>query len=364
MNPNYLTSLYFLGRPLSPLYSSAMKLRALLYRKQLLASHDFDVPVISVGNLTMGGTGKTPMVIYLAHFLAAQGFKVATVSRGYRGTAKAPVNIVSDGSEIFMSAEQAGDEPVLLSSRLKGTVVATGRNRHLVVDEVIRSFECDLILLDDGFQHLKMKRDIDLVLFDADHFAGTSRVFPGGELREPVSALDRCDAFVLTGVSEHNSERAGKCEEILQERFEGKPVFQVSPVYVQFLHYVIFPSSIKSAEVALSEIPQNLFGFSAIAGADRFYKMVEQQGIVLKGTKTFIDHHAYQADDINDLLRLASRAGADGFITTEKDMVKLSYPHQAPLPFYVPVLGYSRSESLESFIIDNLKEILPADRLG
>ena len=358
MNPKHLTSLYFLGRPFGPLYSSAMKLRALLYDKRLFASHDFDVPVISVGNLTMGGTGKTPMVIHLAKLLSARGFKVAIVSRGYRGTAKGPVNIVSDGTEIFMTAEQAGDEPFLLSSRLKGTVVATGRNRHLAVDEVIRSFECDLILLDDGFQHLKMKRDIDLVLFDADHFAGTSRVFPGGELREPVSALNRCDAFVLTGVSEQNSERASKCKGLLQERFEGKPVFQVSPIYVQFLHYVIFPSSIKKSVVDLSEIPNNLFGFSGIAGADRFYIMLEQQGIVLKGTKTFIDHHEYQVDDIKDLLRLASRAGANGFITTEKDMVKLSYMHQAPLPFYVPILEYARNESLETFILDSLKKIL------
>ena len=130
----------------------------------------------------------------------------------------------------------------------------------------------------------------------------------------------------------------------------------MSPVYVQFLHYVIFPSSIKRSVVTLSEIPQNLFGFSGIAHADRFYTMVEQQGIVLKGTKTFIDHHSYQVSDINDLLRLASRAGANGFITTEKDMVKLSYTHQAPLPFYVPILEYTRNESLESFIIHQLDE--------
>lgn len=361
MNPNFFTSLYFLGRPFSPLYGSAMKLRALLYEKRLLASHVFDVPVISVGNLTMGGTGKTPMVIYLARFLADKGFKVAIVSRGYKGESNEPVNIVSDGSEILMSAEQAGDEPVLLSSRLKGIVVATGKKRHLVIDEVIRSFQCDLILLDDGFQHLKMKRDIDLVLFDADHFAGTSRVFPGGELREPVSALHRSDAFVLTGVTEHNTERASKCEELLHGRFEGTPVFRVSPVYVQFLHYVIFPSSIKKSVVSLPEIPQNLLGFSGIAHADRFYKMVEQHGIVLKSTKTFIDHYSYQVDDINDLLRLASKTGANGFITTEKDMVKLSYKHQAPLPFYVPILEYAQNGPLESFITNNLKEILPPD---
>lgn len=355
MNWRDYTILYTLGRPLSPLYSAAMKLRALLYQRRILASHSFDIPVISVGNLTMGGTGKTPMVIYLARLLSDKGFKPAVISRGYRGKAKTPVNIVSDGVSILMHPSDAGDEPVMISSRLEGTVVATGKKRHLVCEEVIKSYGCNLIILDDGFQHLKMARDIDLVLFDADHFAGTSRVFPGGELREPVSALQRSDAFVLTGVSVHNSERADNCEALLQERFAGKPVFRVSPVYVEFLHYVIFPSSIKRSVVTLSEIPQDLFGFSGIAQAERFYRMVEQQGIILKGTKTFIDHHTYREDDINDLLRLASRAGAKGFITTEKDMVKLSYMHQAPLPFYVPILEYASNDLLESFIIDNLK---------
>ena len=357
MKLDYYSTLFFLGRPLSPLYGVAMNLRSLLYRRNILSCRRLTVPVISIGNLTMGGTGKTPMVIYLARFLAGQGYKPAVVSRGYRGQSKAPVNIVSDGSAVLMRAEEAGDEPVMIAGRLEGAVIATGKKRYEVGLKAIESHECDLVLLDDGFQHLSLARDLDLVLFDVNHFAGNSRVFPGGELREPVAALSRCDAFVLTGVSEHNTKRTSNCEELLQERFEGKPIFRMSAVYSQFIHYVIFPSSIKKFVVTPSEIPQNLFGFSGIANADRFYQMVEQQGITLKGTKTFIDHHSYQEDDINDLLRLASRAGANGFITTEKDMVKLSYTHQAPVPFYVPILEYVRNDSLESFILNNLDKI-------
>lgn len=355
MNITNQSPLYTLGRPFSPLYGAVMKLRAQLYKRKILVSRSVAVPVISVGNLTMGGTGKTPMVIYLARFLANKGFRPAIVSRGYRGTAKGPVNIVADGTSILMSAEQAGDEPVVIASSLKGAVVAIGRNRHLAAQQVIDSYDCDLIIMDDGFQHLRLVRNLDLVLFDTDHFAGSSRVFPGGELREPVSALQRCDAFVLTGVTDSNLDRADKCEEVLLNRFEGKPVFRASPVYTEFVRYVIFPSSINTSVVALPEIPPKLLAFSGIAQADRFYKMIEQQGIVLTGTKTFADHHSYQRNDIDDLLRLASKSGANGFITTEKDMIKLSYMHQTPLPFYVPVLEYARNPELESFIINHLQ---------
>ena len=357
MNRRGHSTFFFLGRPLSPLYSAAMKLRALLYQKNILIRQRLEVPVISVGNLSMGGTGKTPMVIYLGRFLADMGFRPAVVSRGYHGKAKGPVNIVSDGDSLLMQSYEAGDEPVLISSRLPGTVVATGKKRYQVGAEVIRAYDCNLMIMDDGFQHLGVARDIDLVLFDADHFAGNSRVFPGGELREPVSALHRCDAFIITGVTEYNCERAGKCEDLLKERFGGKPIFKVSPTYSQFFRYDISPSSINKSVVSPSDIPKCLFSFSGIAQADRFYKMVEQQGITLAGRKSFRDHHLYGADDVMNLIHLATQAGAEGFLTTEKDIVKFSETHHCRFPIYVPLLDYARNASLESFIINNLNEI-------
>lgn len=359
MNRRDNSTLFFLGRPLSPLYGAVMKLRALLYRKNIFTSRSLDIPVISVGNLTMGGTGKTPLVIYLSRFLVNNNYRPAVVSRGYRGKAKGAVNIVSDGSSVLMQSHEAGDEPVLISSRLKGTVVATGKNRYLVGEEVIRSHHCNLVIMDDGFQHLKMARDIDFVLFDADHFAGNSRVFPGGELREPVSALHRCDAFIITGVTEHNSERAKKCEDLLAERFADKPVFKVFPTYSRFYRYSVSASSISKSVVTPSEIPEKLFAFSGIAHANRFYKMAEQQGITLCGIKSFRDHYLYGADDIMNLTRLASETGATGFLTTEKDIVKFSEAHHTSLPFYVPVLDNAANDALESYIINKLNKISP-----
>jgi tetraacyldisaccharide 4'-kinase len=348
------TALFFLGRPLSPLYGMVMKLRASLYQRGVLRSSRIDVPVVSVGNLTMGGSGKTPLVIYLAGFLREQGYKPAIVSRGYRGNARAAVNIVSDGDSVLMSVEQAGDEPTMMARRLQGVVVATGKNRARVCRELVSTFECDIILLDDGFQHLGVERDVDLVLFDVTHFAGNSRVFPGGELREPISALKRSTAFVITGVIENNRERADKCCELLLERFPDKQVFFTTPCYTKYRRYQIGEDSIDSSNVSPPDFPDKLFGFSGIAQAEKFYQMLDHYGLKLAGRKIFRDHHLYRRTDIDDLVRRAEEVRAQGFLTTEKDMTKLSVRHQSPLPFYVPLLEYQPNELLESTILELL----------
>ena len=176
---------FMLGRPLAPLYSLAMLARAQGYRRGLFASHKMPVPVISVGNLLMGGTGKTPLVQYLAQLLQNEGWKPAIISRGYGGRAKDRVNVVSNGQQVLLDAVQAGDEPLLLAESLPGVPVLTGIVRHLPAREAI-AMGADVLVLDDGFQHLAVQRDVNLVLFNADRLAGNSRVFPGGELREPV----------------------------------------------------------------------------------------------------------------------------------------------------------------------------------
>ena len=348
------TFLFLLGRPLSPLYGSIMKLRALLYHKRIFRTSRLDVPVISVGNLTMGGSGKTPMVLYLACFLKQRGYKPAIVSRGYRGTARGAVNIVSDGSAVLMNADQAGDEPTMMARRLGGVVVATGKTRSRVCRELINTFQCDIILLDDGFQHLGVERDIDLVLFDVTHFAGNSRVFPGGELREPISALKRSSAFVITGVIENSKERADKCRELLLERFPDKRVFFTQPCYSSYHRYTISEDGIEKTTIPRADFPEKLFGFSGIAQVDKFYQMLEHYGLRLAGKKIFRDHHLYQRSDMDELVRQAGDVGARGFLTTEKDMIKLSTRHHSPLPFFVPLLEYQPNEQLESYILEVL----------
>jgi len=311
------TSLYFLGRPFSPLYSTIMKLRESFYSKGIKRRYKLDVPVISIGNLTMGGTGKTPVVAFLASILLKKGLKPAIISRGYGGTVKNKVNIVSDGKEIFLDAETAGDEPCFLAKSLPGVPVLTGIVRVLPCRHAIEKFGCNILILDDGFQHLSVKRDLDLVLFSAATLAGNSRVFPGGDLREPVSALKRCDAFLITGVTDTLKVRSKKFGELLIKRFPDKPVFYTTYQATGAI------SLEDNASREIESLPTPLFGFCGIAQPELFQQTVTAQNISLAGFIPLNDHQLFKQSLISKITAQAQSTNARGFITTEKDLVKL-----------------------------------------
>jgi len=183
-------------------YNGLQSLRGFGYRQRLISPKKLPCKVISVGNITVGGTGKTPMTQYIAERLKHCGYRVAAVSRGYKGTAAGRVVktavIVSDGHRICPDSETAGDEPFLLASRLKEVPVVIGRNRFAAGMLALNTFQPQVIVLDDGFQHMQLARDIDLVLLDFNRPFGNRYLLPRGTLREPVSALKRADAFILT----------------------------------------------------------------------------------------------------------------------------------------------------------------------
>lgn len=328
------TEFYFaLGRPLAPLYSIAMRLREVGYRRGTLKSYRLDAPVISVGNLTMGGTGKTPMVQYLARLLQAHGFKPAVISRGYGGTARGKVNLVSDGTRLLLDAEKAGDEPRFLAETLPGIPVLTGIVRRLPAQQAV-DMGADVLLLDDGFQHLQIARDVNLVLFNADRLAGNSRVFPGGELREPVSALHRATGFVLTGVHSGNRERAKQFASLLQTRFP-----RIATVLTSYrVETPVRPSAAGMIEVVASDFlaGQRCFGFCGIAHPQSFRYTLERYGLELAGYAPLGDHQRYSSLVVERLLAKAQHAGAGILVTTEKDLVKLAN-HAADLP--LPLFG-------------------------
>jgi tetraacyldisaccharide 4'-kinase len=315
------TNFYFaLGRPFSPVYSVAMRIREACYRRGTFKSYRLDAPVISVGNLTMGGSGKTPMVLYLSRLLQEHGFHPAVISRGYGGTAKNKVNIVSDGTRLLLEAAVAGDEPRLLAESLPGVPVLTGIVRRLPAQKALE-LGCDVLLLDDGFQHLSLIRDVNLVLFNADRLAGNSRVFPGGDLREPVAALHRATCFVLTGVNEANKARAEQFTVLLQKKFPLIPVAMAGytvDVPVQFSQN----GMIEKTDVDLGRAGRG-FGFCGIAHPQSFHQTLEQHGISLAGLYPLDDHQVYSSAVVDRLVHKAQQTGADFLVTTEKDMVKL-----------------------------------------
>jgi tetraacyldisaccharide 4'-kinase len=353
------TKLYFtLGRPLAPLYSAAMRLRETCYRRGIFRSHRLDVPVISVGNLTMGGTGKTPMVQCLARLLLAHGFRPAIISRGYGGSARGKVNLVSDGTNLLLEARVAGDEPRFLAETLPGVPVLTGIVRRLPAQMAVE-MGYDVLLLDDGFQHMQIARDVNMVLFHADRLAGNSRVFPGGGLREPVAALHRATNFILTGVHDRNRERAQQFAALLQARF---PQIPLALTGYQVAATVRLSTGGMIEEVDTDfQIEDRCFGFCGIANPESFRSTLEQCGCTLAGFIPLGDHQRYTLGVIGKIAAQARQAGAKFLVTTEKDLVKLGdYAADLPLPLLGLRMEVTVDEALVQSVLNRVRAGIPS----
>ena len=349
MNSDTRKMLFALGRPLSPLYSLAMRLRARLYRRGLIASTRLAAPVISVGNLTMGGTGKTPLVMYVVRRLLELGRRPAIVSRGYGGRARGAVNVVSDGREKKMNPAMAGDEPWLLAEALPGVPVVTGVRRAEVGRYVLNHTASDVIVLDDGFQHLALQRDLDLVLFNVRADLASARVFPGGELREPFSALQRAHALVITGVDRKSEDRAHALKRFLRERAPQAPVF-----FGEYLPVCLISGRGGATFPADRAKRLQLCGFCGIGTPGSFQDILRREGYRVADFRVFRDHYPYTAKDLAGLVQWAKERGAQALITTEKDFVKLE-----------PILGEFPVLALKvEFFMEERFDLFLAERLG
>lgn len=340
---NKLDLLFALGRPLSPLYGWLMSIRAALYQKSIFKRYTLPIPVISIGNLTMGGSGKTPIVMSLARHLQKHGYHPAIISRGYGGKAKQQFNIVSKGEEILLSVENAGDEPFMLAKNLPGIPVITGKSRINPCKYALDELNVDVLLLDDGFQHLSINRDVDIVLFNATTLAGNSRVFPGGVLREPVNALGRCDAFMLTGVNEKNNNRAKDFSTLLTNRFTEKPLFFSSVSECEVW------SADDNKTVECFPAIGSVSAFCAIANPVRFRESIEIAGIEIMQFTPLRDHLQYSQPTIDQLCEKAISAGAKGLLTTEKDYVKIDHLKRN-IPLYVLKVKHQPDKGFYKYI--------------
>ncbi len=334
----------------SVLYGGILDLRARGYRRGILKSRRLSCRVVSVGNITAGGAGKTPMTIYLARAFQRSGYRVAVVSRGYGGRAQKTGGIVSEPGRIRMGPETAGDEPFMMAQTLGETPVLVGGDRYRSGITALKRFQPEIILLDDGFQHLKLKRDLDLVLLDCRRPVGNGRVLPRGPLREPLKALRRADAFVLT-----------RCEGAAPDREDvppflpsGKPVFR--SVHRPYIHGVFKTGRIGEAgsfegaefEKTVTEPDpdrflrgRRVFAFSGIADHHFFLHTVGEYGGTLVGDLEFSDHHPYSAQDLVRIVRSARESGAEWIITTEKDFVRI--PENTLWPLNLAVIGIAIS---------------------
>lgn len=282
-------------------YGLGSGFKNLLYDKSILKPEKVNAYVISVGNLTTGGVGKTPVVSKLAKYFIQKGEKVVIISRGYGGKlSNKQINVISDGKDIFCNARLAGDEPFWLAENTKGAVVITSKNRVEAAKYAVKKYDAAKIILDDGFQHRKLYRDLDVVLVDSEKLYGNEQLLPAGPLREGKEDFKRVDRIVVVSKNV-NHERAEKLAKLTAKKMNiPTTVCYTEPDYVY---------NIKNGEIL--DNGAQITAVSAIGQPEQFYKFLTN--FKIKKTVTFDDHHRYNEDDLPEGI----------IVTTEKDAVKL-----------------------------------------
>ena len=317
-------------RALGRLFGAAARLRLAAYRRGVLRRRRLAGPVVSVGNLSVGGSGKTPLVRRVAEMLRDEGRSVAVLSRGYGGSFRGEALVVSDGDEVLAGWAEAGDEPVMLARSLPGVVVAVGPRRDVVGRVVEARFGPRVHVLDDGFQHLRLERDLDLVCLDVRDL--DDRPLPAGRLREGPEALDRADVVLLTRLEAATEDEL----QVLETRLGPERTFRVS-------RHVVGWRTLGGVEAAA---PARAFLFAGIARPERFEADAASAGAEVVGHSFFTDHHRYHPKEIETLVARARAEGAEALATTAKDAVRLEgvVPGTAALPILVLHVAVSISD--------------------
>ncbi|UFS68637.1 tetraacyldisaccharide 4'-kinase [Geomonas sp. RF6] len=304
-------------------YAAVLRLRAAAYQHGLLRSHRLPVPVISVGNIVLGGTGKTPVTMQVARHFLERGRRVCVLSRGYGGSSKGKISLVSDGSRIFLGASEAGDEPYLLASKVPGLMVVIGGDRYRAGLFAMEKLNPDLFILDDGFQHLRLKRDLNILLLDAARPFSNGCTVPGGFLREPAGAAQRADLVLYTRAAQRGAPHL----------FPGKPSF-----WARHALGGMVPLGGKVAEGFEPARGKKVAAFSGIANPDAFFELLQGSGITPAATLAFPDHARYGEGEVAAIRKMKEESGASILVTTEKDAVKLAPYREELAPCYAAQL--------------------------
>jgi tetraacyldisaccharide 4'-kinase len=308
--------------------------------------------VVSVGNLTLGGTGKTPVVIQLAEWLLAQGTRVAILSRGYRRTSADPYLLVSNGEQLLVGPNEAGDEPFLMAQRCPRAIVAVGADRYELGCWVLDRFPVDCLILDDGFQHLGLYRDVNLLLVDATDGEGLAALVPAGRLREPLQAAGRASAIVIT-----RADVPAQVTEVCH-RLQAVIGPMPDPIQVRFRPESLW-SVVSGASQPLSWCKgKTALLCSGVGHAGSFRALVESIGVTVLDEVVYVDHHAYTSQDVERLRARATALQAELVVTTEKDACKLAALLQPTDPWWAVRLTMDVTvgeERLRQLVLGRLK---------
>ena len=342
----------------SRFYRMAIQFRNWLYDKRVIRHHALGCLVVSIGNVSCGGTGKTPVVEVFARTLSARGRKVAVLSRGYRSKKLSfkekmrlrlsgkkidlPPKVVSDGKNLLLNSEFAGDEPFMLASNLKDVAVVVDKDRVKSGIYAIENFKTDLIILDDGFQYLMLKPHINIVLVDSSDPFGNGHVLPRGTLREPIKNIRRADYIFLT-----KSDGTHKIQHL--KRFLRRCTRRAE--IIECCHkpkYIVSMSDGKQEELSYLK-GKKVAALSAIAKPESFEAFLKQLGAELVYCDHYADHHRYTQQEIIDFINQAKKAGADMIVTTEKDAVRIPRIDRCDVQLYYLRIQIDIISGQESF---------------
>lgn len=291
-------------------YSTVIRVRNLLYSKGWLKTHRVKAVVISVGNITAGGTGKTPFVIWLYKFLQQDKIQCAILIRGYK------THTQEEASSIEHRASRT-DEPEVLAESCPQAEVIVNPDRVAGAREAVDKFGAKVLIMDDGFQHRRLGRDLDIVTIDATCPFGYGKVLPAGLLREPISALERADAVVITRCDRTDESELSRLEEKLEAVNPGI-------IIARSIHKPVCVKSLDNKEINIGELKnKKIFAFCGIGNPDAFISTIKKLGANLVGSKIYNDHHRYSENDIADICEQTERSNADLILTTQKDLSKL-----------------------------------------
>jgi len=341
-HPWTIMLLLALLKQLSHIYRTIVQFRLFCYENGILRYHTLGCQVISVGNLTVGGTGKTPVVEIFARELQKEGRKVAIISRGYKNSKpplmqriinkitlsdkRTPPRVVSDGKSLLLDSAMSGDEPYMLASNLPNVAVLVGKDRVKSGRYAIKKFGCDTLILDDGFQYLSLKPRVQIVLVDKTNPFGNGNVLPRGILREPTKNIKRANYIFIT-------KSDGKNVEPLRRRIRE---LNHHAEIIECRHCPRYLKNVfNSDRLELADLNgMNVTTLSGIAVPEGFEKSLENFGANLLECHRFADHHRYSQQEIIDIVNSAVELKADAIITTEKDAVRLPKLDRRDVPIY------------------------------
>lgn len=351
-------------RIFSFIYGLGVRVKLGLYSCGIKKQHKLDCTVISLGNITVGGTGKTPTAQQLAMIIRDMGYKVVILNRGYRAGWKGDIGLVSDGKKIFMSANEAGDEAYLLAKNLPGVPVVVGKDRAVTGEYAVKQLKADVVILDDGYQHWKLARDLDIVLIDTLNVFGNNFLLPRGTLREPLANLERAHAYLLTKVDQSSHNARNNIRNILARYNCIAPVVESihNPrAFIEIEDW--YKKGLRCTKINLEVVRgKRVMAFSAIGNPSSFEQTVADTGASAVEPVRFPDHHSYTMAEMQDVMQKAVDQGACALITTEKDAVKIpaEFIHSdRPLPMYILSIELDFVDGMEDLMLLIKKALKP-----